>query len=100
MQRLKKPQNKSTTFPKIVNKFSRRIRTLGYKTCLFHYRFPNLCIQHVTRRKASEVIEYRILESMKLDKQVKLGNLNMQTDLSGNPTPPHHHPTLSDQPVR
>ncbi|XP_062573284.1 nuclear factor NF-kappa-B p105 subunit-like [Saccostrea cucullata] len=44
--------------------------------------FPNLCIQHVTRRKASEVIEYRILESMKLDKQVKLGNLNAQTDLS------------------
>lgn len=44
--------------------------------------FPNLCIQHVTRRKASEVIEYRILDSMKLDKQVKLGNLNVQTDLS------------------
>nr|AKC01669.1 NF-kB [Mizuhopecten yessoensis] len=44
--------------------------------------FPNLCVQHVTRRKASEVIEQRILESIKLDKLVKLGDLNAQADLT------------------
>ncbi|XP_033756865.1 nuclear factor NF-kappa-B p105 subunit-like [Pecten maximus] len=44
--------------------------------------FPNLCVQHVTRRKASDVIEQRILESIKLDKLVKLGDLNAQADLT------------------
>ncbi|XP_069124904.1 nuclear factor NF-kappa-B p105 subunit-like isoform X1 [Argopecten irradians] len=44
--------------------------------------FPNLCVQHVTRRKASEVIETRILESIKLDKLVKLGDLNAQAELT------------------
>ncbi|XP_060071732.1 nuclear factor NF-kappa-B p105 subunit-like isoform X2 [Ylistrum balloti] len=44
--------------------------------------FPNLCVQHVTRRKASEVIEQRILESIKLDKLVKLGDLNAQAELT------------------
>ncbi|KAK3091585.1 hypothetical protein FSP39_020963 [Pinctada imbricata] len=44
--------------------------------------FPNLCIQHVTRRKAADVIEQRIHESLKLDKLVKMGDLNAEADLT------------------
>jgi hypothetical protein len=37
----------------------------------------------VTRKKSAEVIEHRIIESMKLDKLVKVGNLNIEAYLSG-----------------
>ena len=37
----------------------------------FSHRFANLCVQHVTRKKSAEVIEHRIIESMKLDKLAK-----------------------------
>jgi hypothetical protein len=36
----------------------------------------------VTRKKSAEVIEHRIIESMKLDKLVKAGNLNIEAYLS------------------
>ena len=42
-----------------------------------------MCVQHVTRKKSAEVIEHRIIESMKLDKLVKIGNLNGEAFLSG-----------------
>nr|UZH84476.1 P105 [Sinohyriopsis cumingii] len=45
-------------------------------------QFPNLCVQHVTRKKASEVLEQRIIESIKLDKQVKCQNLNVDISLT------------------
>lgn len=41
-----------------------------------------MCVQHVTRRKAAEVIEQRILESIKLDKLIKLGDLNGKAELT------------------
>lgn len=44
--------------------------------------FANLCVQHVTRKKSSEVIENRIIEAMKLDKLVKAGNLNVEAFLT------------------
>ena len=58
----------------IVNKIKKKF---------FSHRFANLCVQHVTRRKSAEVIEHRIIESMKLDKLVKAGNLNIEAHLSG-----------------
>ncbi|XP_041362807.1 nuclear factor NF-kappa-B p105 subunit-like [Gigantopelta aegis] len=44
--------------------------------------FPNLCVLHVTRKKASEVLEKRIMESMLLDKRVKLSNLQAEVFIS------------------
>nr|AHI17304.1 nuclear Factor kappa B-a [Mytilus galloprovincialis] len=56
--------------------------TVDVKTGQNTVTFANLCVQHVTRKKSAEVIEQRIIESMKMDKMVKLGNLNEQAYLS------------------
>ncbi|WAQ97288.1 NFKB1-like protein [Mya arenaria] len=45
--------------------------------------FPNLCIQHVTRRKAGDVLEERIMAAMILAKQMEDGDFSSTPQLSG-----------------
>ncbi|KAK7498584.1 hypothetical protein BaRGS_00010244 [Batillaria attramentaria] len=48
--------------------------------------FPNLCVLHVTRKKAAEVLMNRILENSKLDKRIQIGNMNFDPALSAEET--------------
>lgn len=45
--------------------------------------FPNLCIQHVTRRKAAEVLEQRICNAMIDEKKRQTRDWNSQIKLTG-----------------
>ncbi|KAH3863816.1 nuclear factor NF-kappa-B p105 subunit-like isoform X2 [Dreissena polymorpha] len=44
--------------------------------------FPNLCIQHVTRRKAAEVLEQRLRESCILHKKIQHNDFNFNATLT------------------
>ena len=61
------------------------------------FRFPNLCVQHITRRKAADVLAQRILDSIALDKKIDTGDFKNKIDLTGlihNPFMPSLLPQL------
>ena len=46
-------------------------------------RFPNLCVQHITRKKAADVLAQRIMDSMLLDKKIHCGDFKNTMELKG-----------------
>ena len=48
----------------------------------FH-RFPNLCVQHITRKKAADVLAARIMDAMTLDRKIHSGDFNNIPELTG-----------------
>ncbi|XP_071105685.1 nuclear factor NF-kappa-B p105 subunit-like [Haliotis cracherodii] len=44
--------------------------------------FPNLCVLHVTRKKATEVLEGRIIESLVLERKVQQGHMNVEIPIT------------------
>lgn len=45
--------------------------------------FPNLCVLHVTRKKAAEVLQNRILEDIKLQKKMNARSLGFEPSTTG-----------------
>ncbi|KAL5018885.1 hypothetical protein ScPMuIL_004607 [Solemya velum] len=45
-------------------------------------QFPTLCIQHVTRKKASEVLTQRLLDDIQISKMIKSGDLNATPEIA------------------
>ncbi|XP_064604065.1 nuclear factor NF-kappa-B p105 subunit-like [Liolophura sinensis] len=46
------------------------------------FKFQNLGIMHVTKKNVKTILEQRILESMRLDQLIKLGNLDMTSNFT------------------
>ncbi|XP_046550036.1 nuclear factor NF-kappa-B p105 subunit-like isoform X1 [Haliotis rubra] len=44
--------------------------------------FPNLCVLHVTRKKATEVLEGRIIESLILERKVQQGHMSAEISIT------------------
>lgn len=44
--------------------------------------FANLCVLHVTRKKASEVLMNRILEEVKMEKKIQIGNTTFEPNIT------------------
>ena len=49
----------------------------------FLIRFPNLCVQHITRKRAADVLASRIMEAMSLDKKIHSGDFDNKHELTG-----------------
>ena len=45
-------------------------------------RFPNLCVQHITRKKAADVLAQRIMDAMLLDRKIHSGDFNNVPELT------------------
>ena len=50
---------------------------------IFVCSFPNLCVLHVTRKKAAEVLQNRILEDIKLQKKMNARSLGFVPSTTG-----------------
>lgn len=46
-------------------------------------QFPNLCVQHITRKKAGDVLAHRIMDAMLLDRKIHSGDFNNKQELTG-----------------